>query len=88
MPDTPESTRSDLAQLVAEPGSDIDDRSKNANKNAVTSLSAFNYVSSIVGSGIIGMQYCATGNNTKRIRNRSSISTCNDAVKTTLISNI
>jgi hypothetical protein len=54
MPDTPESTRSDLAQLAA--GSDSEDQreEKNSKNGSNVSMSAFNFVSSIIGSGIIG----------------------------------
>jgi F0F1-type ATP synthase assembly protein I len=54
MPDTPESTRSDLAQLAA--GSDEDQADDNTNKNGnKVSVSTFNFVSSVIGTGIIGI---------------------------------
>ena len=54
MPDTPDSTRSDLAQLVAE--SDVEEQSavNEDGDNGAVSSPAFNFVCSIVGPGILG----------------------------------
>ena len=54
MPDTPDSTRSDLAQLVAE--SDVEEQSavKEDGDNGAVTSPAFNFVCSIVGPGILG----------------------------------
>jgi hypothetical protein len=48
MPDTPESTKSDLHQLIS------DEESQTEKQRSSIPMASFNFINSIIGSGIIG----------------------------------
>ena len=50
VPDTPESSKSDLHHLV----SDDEDSARNQKTRSTIPMASFNFINSIIGSGIIG----------------------------------